>query len=129
MRCSRTETRARCCRREVLPGHGIRGSKVKSHDGQKLVIQFGVNSEPVAAGVIGTQKFRCDIWGDTVNVASRMESTSETGKIQVSDATFELPDPEFDCQPRGSIEGRGRGSMETWYVIGTESIKPSGLWI
>lgn len=83
----------------------------------RLEFRIGINSGPAVAGVVGTTKFHY-IWGDTVNVASRMESQGEPGKVQITGATYELIKGEFVCVPRGTIEVRGRGEMETWFVEG-----------
>lgn len=91
-------------------------SAVPARDGKRLKFRFGINSGPVVAGVIGTSKFRYDIWGDTVNVASRMESTAESGHVQISESTYELVSDEFECESRGTVEIKGKGSMKTWYV-------------
>ena len=72
----------------------------------------------VVAGVIGTHKFVYDIWGDTVNIASRMESHGTSGVIQITRNTFDLVSEHFDCQARGPIEVKGVGRVETWYVTG-----------
>lgn len=79
-------------------------------------IRIGINTGPVVAGVVGTQKFAYDIWGDTVNVASRMESMSEPGKINVSNSTFELIKTDFDCDYRGEIEAKNRGKIKMYFV-------------
>jgi guanylate cyclase len=93
-------------------------SKLPPRYGNKLEFRFGVNSGPVVAGVIGSQKFRYDIWGDTVNVASRMESTAEPGAVHISDLTYGMIADEYLCRPRGPIEVKGKGQMKTWYVVG-----------
>ena len=69
-------------------------------------------------GVIGLRKFVFDIWGDSVNTASRMESHGVPGRIQLSDATYELIRDEFNCEPRGTIEVKGKGPMRTWFLVG-----------
>ncbi|MGB5237445.1 MAG: adenylate/guanylate cyclase domain-containing protein [Flavobacteriaceae bacterium] len=79
-------------------------------------IRVGIHSGPVVAGVVGTKKFSYDIWGDTVNVASRMESNSEPGKINVSENTYQLIKEEFDCSFRGEIEAKNRGSLKMYFV-------------
>jgi class 3 adenylate cyclase len=79
-------------------------------------IRIGINTGPVVAGVVGTNKFAYDIWGDTVNVASRMESMSEPGKINVSNSTFELIKSNFDCDYRGEIEAKNRGKIKMYFV-------------
>jgi class 3 adenylate cyclase len=68
--------------------------------------------------VIGRKKFSYDVWGDPVNVASRMESHGEPGKIQVARATYELLKDEFLLEPRGTVAIKGKGDMETWYLLG-----------
>jgi class 3 adenylate cyclase len=70
----------------------------------------------VVAGVVGTSTFHYDLWGDAVNVASRMESTGEVGKVHISQSTFDLVEAEFTCAPRGAIEVKGKGEMQTWFV-------------
>ena len=81
-------------------------------------IRIGINTGPVVAGVVGTKKFAYDIWGDTVNIASRMESNSEPGKINISENTYELIKDQFDCEYRGDIEVKNRGSMKMYFVNG-----------
>jgi PAS domain S-box-containing protein len=85
--------------------------------GKPLQIRIGIHTGAVIAGVIGTQKFIYDLWGDTVNVASRMESHSEVGKIQVTAATYELLKHKFELVDRGAIEVKGKGLMQTYWLI------------
>ncbi|MEK8095446.1 adenylate/guanylate cyclase domain-containing protein [Methylocystis sp. IM3] len=83
-----------------------------------LQIRIGVNSGDVVAGVIGAHKFIYDIWGDTVNVASRLEANSLPGRIHVSKSTCERLGGAFVLEPRGSLEVKGKGRMETCFLIG-----------
>ncbi|MFL6417124.1 MAG: adenylate/guanylate cyclase domain-containing protein [Bryobacteraceae bacterium] len=84
--------------------------------GIPLAIRIGINAGPVAAGVIGTSKFIYDLWGDTVNMASRMESTGVPGAIQVTRAIYEKLEGDYTFQSRGLIQVKGKGSYETWLV-------------
>jgi guanylate cyclase len=82
-----------------------------------LELRIGINSGPVVAGVIGRKRFLYDLWGDAVNVAGRMQSHGTEGRIQVTRSTYELLKDEFVLEPRGKIEIRGKGQMETWYLV------------
>ncbi len=85
-------------------------------------VRIGLNTGPVVAGVVGTKKFAYDIWGDTVNVASRMESNSEPGRINVSEYTYELIKDKFDCEYRGEIKVKNHGKMKMYFVNGPKVI-------
>ena len=82
-----------------------------------LEFRIGLNSGPVIGGVIGTRKFVFDIWGDPVNTAARMESHGTPGRIQLTEATYRLILDRFECEPRGTIEVKGKGAMPTWYLL------------
>lgn len=83
-----------------------------------IQVRIGINSGPVVAGVIGRKKFSYDVWGDPVNVASRMESQGVPGEIQVAFGTYDLLKDTFRFRARGPIEIKGKGSVETWLLVG-----------
>ena len=79
----------------------------------------------LVAGVIGRKRFLYDLWGDAVNMASRMESHGTPGQIQVTRATYELLKDEFDFESRGTIVVKGKGEVETWYLVGRRAAASS----
>ncbi len=83
-------------------------------------MRIGINTGPVVAGVVGIKKFAYDIWGDAVNIASRMEFNSEPGKINVSENTYELIKDSFDFEYRGKIDVKNKGMMKMYYVNNTK---------
>jgi class 3 adenylate cyclase len=84
---------------------------------EQLQIRIGINTGSVVAGVIGTKKFIYDLWGDAVNVASRMESSGVPGKIQVTEATYERLE-RYEFEQRGQVAVKGRGEMTTYWLVG-----------
>jgi class 3 adenylate cyclase len=88
---------------------------------QSCSLRIGINTGPVVAGVIGTKKFIYDLWGDTVNIASRMESHGLPGAIQVTAATYECLQDDYTFEPRGSIQVKGKGEITAYLLIGKKS--------
>jgi class 3 adenylate cyclase len=78
--------------------------------------RIGLHSGAVVAGIVGTKKFQYDIWGDTVNTASRMESAGEPGRINISGSTFQLIQHEFQCIYRGKVAAKGKGEIDMYFV-------------
>ncbi len=78
--------------------------------------RIGIHTGPVVAGVVGVNKFAYDIWGDTVNIASRLESNCEEGKVNISAATYNQIKYKFDCEPRGKITAKNKGQIDMYYV-------------
>lgn len=89
---------------------------LRARDGQPLGLRIGIHTGPVVAGVIGYTKFAYDVWGDTVNTASRMESHGMAGRIHVSEAVYRKVRDRYRFQRRGTIEVKGKGSMSTWFL-------------
>lgn len=92
------------------------------HNGEALSLRIGIcTGGPVVASVVGVKKFLYDVWGDCVNVASRMESQGEPGRIQVAASTYERLCDRFRFEKRGTIEIKGRGAMETYWLLGRKT--------
>ena len=97
------------------------GSMIVDPKGRAVPMRIGLASGPVVAGVVGTKKFFYDVWGDAVNVASRMESTDLVGQIQVPDDVYERLKVNFVLRERGHIAVKGKGVMRTWYLLGRKA--------
>jgi class 3 adenylate cyclase len=81
-------------------------------------LRLGIHTGPVVAGIVGLKKFAYDIWGDTVNTASRMESSGQVGKVNISGTTYELVKDKFTCNHRGKIEAKNKGQIDMYFVEG-----------
>jgi adenylate cyclase len=92
------------CARACLPGNDLR-------------LRIGISSGPVVAGVIGRRRFLYDLWGDTVNMASRMESHGASDQIQITRSTWELLRDDFVTEPIGLVDVKGKGKVETWRLV------------
>ena len=87
---------------------------------QHVSFRIGINSGSMIAGVIGRRKFVYDVWGDAVNIASRMESHGLGNAVQITQTTYELIKNEFVCEPRGTVIVKGKGEMEVWLVMSSK---------
>jgi adenylate cyclase len=101
--------------------------RLSATHGVNLKIRVGIASGPVMAGVIGADKFSYDVWGETVNLASRLESHGLPGEVQISDAVKAALGDGFVCVPRGPIEVKGVGTLETWLLKECAVSQPSPL--
>lgn len=100
-------------------------NKMEGRD-RKLDLRVGINLGPVVAGVVGTRRILYDLWGDAVNLASRMESTGIPGRVQCPAHVAELMKDEFEFEYRGMVDVKGKGEVETYFLVGkkNEFVKP-----
>jgi class 3 adenylate cyclase len=97
------------------------GKRLGTREEKALNFRIGIHTGPVVAGVIGTRKFSYDLWGDTVNIASRMESHGVPGRIHVSRAVYERLKNDFEFEARGLTTLKGVGEMESWFLLGPKT--------
>ncbi len=90
----------------------------QAHGEYAWELRLGIHTGPLIAGVIGKNKFAYDIWGDTVNIAARMESSGEVGKINISGSTYELVKHQFQCTYRGKVQAKNKGEVDMYFVDG-----------
>jgi adenylate cyclase len=100
-------------------------SDVGTSHGERLDLRIGIDTGPVVAGVIGRHKFSYDVWGDTVNTASRMESHGVAGRVQVTERVARVAGARFDFEPRGSVAIKGKGTMTTFLLVGAKPSSPA----
>lgn len=93
------------------------GKERKAEGRPVFDLRIGIHSGPVIAGIVGTKKFQYDIWGDTVNIAARMESSGEAGRINISQTTWERIKHQFECTHRGKIEAKNKGLVDMYFVV------------
>ena len=98
----------------------LREERARHRDpaGRPLALRIGIDTGPVVAGVIGTQRFIYDLWGDTVNTASRMESHGIAGCIQVTARTYQRLRDGYRFERRGRVAVKGKGEMVTYFLVG-----------
>lgn len=94
---------------------------LRDPNGRPVPLRIGLAAGPVVAGVVGARRFFYDVWGDAVNVASRMQSTDHEGRIQVPHDVYERLNHDFLFEERGDVEVKGKGVMRTWYLVGRRS--------
>lgn len=92
-------------------------ASLRDPHGRQVTLRIGLATGPVVAGVVGSRRFFYDVWGDAVNVASRMESTDSVGRIQVPETVYERLKDKFVLEERGEVEVKGKGTMRTWYLV------------
>src|SRR5207244_11129116 len=106
---------------EMALAMGPEVARLAAETGLPLQVRIGIDAGSVVAGVIGRAKFSYDLWGDTVNTASRMESHAQPGTIQVTERTHQCLREQYELQPRGTIEVKGKRPMTTYLLLGPRS--------
>jgi len=101
----------------ILFMEGLKQERIKNNK-PFFEIRIGIHTGPVIAGIVGIKKFSYDIWGDTVNTASRLESSGEVNKINLSGATYDLIKDQFQCEHRGKIEAKNKGKIDMYFLVG-----------
>jgi adenylate cyclase len=101
--------------------------KAVAEDRPYWQIRVGIHSGELVAGVVGSEKFSYDVWGDTVNTASRCESSGEAGRVNISAATYELVKEFFDCKYRGKVSAKNKGEIEMYFVEGLRVAQPMSV--
>ncbi|GAA2552131.1 adenylate/guanylate cyclase domain-containing protein [Mycolicibacterium diernhoferi] len=99
---------------------------LRDQQGREVPLRIGIAAGPVVAGVVGSRKFFYDVWGDAVNVASRMESTDVEGRIQVPQDVYDRINASYVFEERGEVEVKGKGAMHTWYLVGRRPAPGNG---
>ena len=95
----------------------LQRKKEKESRGQiPFELRIGIHTVPIVAGIVGVKKYAYDIWGDTVNLAARMEQNSEAGKINISGSTYELVKDKIACTYRGKIQAKNKGEIDMYFV-------------
>ena len=96
---------------------GLVNAELDAGDGlNHFEVRIGLHTGPVIAGIVGIKKWQYDIWGDTVNIASRMESMSKPGRVNLSETTYQEIKDEFTCEYRGEIEVKNRGPLKMYFL-------------
>lgn len=103
----------------------VKNKELQAGGRQEWELRIGIHTGPIVAGVVGKKKYAYDIWGDTVNVASRIESNGEPGKVNISDKTYELVKDKFKCQYRGKVSAKNIGDIEMFFVEGNDAVAGS----
>ncbi len=98
-----------------------RNELLQAGQDERWEIRIGINSGPVVAGIIGKHKFVYDIWGDTVNLASRMESHGEVGKVNISLSTYQYVKDHFECAYQGKVKAKNKGDVDLYFVLGEKN--------